>query len=134
MPPPYYLGEVRVGDADLMKQEVAISTDTSITVVYRSDGGSISGKAENCNLGGVLLIPADPALQRSGFSKSGPCDSNDRYQVQAVRPGDYYAVAFAGNGPVPAVDETLLKKSVRVTVRASAASTADVPTVTRPIY
>ena len=89
---------------------------------------------ENCASGGVLLVPSDLALRRRGFSRSGLCDSSDRYEVGAVRPGEYYAVAFAGNGLVLAVDEALLKQAVRVTVRAGEASVADLRAVTRPVF
>jgi hypothetical protein len=51
-----------------------------------------------------------------------------------VRPGDYYALAFAGNGPVLALDEALLNQAVKVTVRAGEASSADLRTITRPVY
>ena len=133
-PPPYYLDEVRVGGADLAMQDVEISSDVAISVVYRTDGGSVSGRAENCASGGVLLVPGDPARRRAGFSKSGPCDSSGHYEVRAVRPGDYYALAFAGNSPVPAVDEALLSQAVKVTVRAGEMTAADLRTVTRPVY
>ena len=99
-PPPYYLDAVRAGSADLILQEVEISSDVAIAVVYKSDSGSVRGAAENCVSGGVVLVPSDPAMRRTGFSKSGPCDSTSRYEIRAVRPGDYYALAFAGNGPV----------------------------------
>ena len=123
-PPPYYLDAVRAGGADLTMQEVEISSDIAITVVYKSNGGSVRGTAENCASGGVVLVPADPALRRAGFSKSGPCDSTGRYEVRAVRPGDYYALAFAGNGPALALNEasSLLDEAVKVTVRAGEAS------------
>jgi hypothetical protein len=133
-PPPYYLDAVRVGDADLATQEVEISSDAAITVVYKTDGGSVLGRAENCASGGVVLVPSDPARRRPGFSKSGPCDSSGHYEVRAVRPGDYYALAFAGNGPVLALDEALLNQAVKVTVRAGEASSADLRTITRPVY
>jgi hypothetical protein len=67
-PPPYYLDEIRVGGADLTMQEVEISSDVAITVVYKTDGGSVVGRAENCASGGVLLVPSDPARRRPGFS------------------------------------------------------------------
>jgi hypothetical protein len=133
-PPPYYLDEVRVGGADLAMQDVEIASDVAITVVYRTDGGSLSGMAEKCASGGVLLVPGDPARQRAGFSKSAPCDSNGHYEIRAVRPGEYYALAFAGNGLVPAVDEALLAQAVKVTIRAGEATTTDLRTVTRPVY
>ena len=132
--PPYYLDAVLIGSADLATQEVEISSDATISVVYRTDGGSVLGKAENCASGGVLLVPVDPARRRPGFSRSGPCDSSGQYEVHAVRPGDYYALAFAGNGPVLAVDEALLSQGVKVTVRAGEASLADLKAVTRPVF
>jgi hypothetical protein len=133
-PPPYYLDAVKIGDADLVMREVEISSDAEITVVYKTDGGSVLGKAENCASGGVLLVPSDPAVRRPGFSKSGPCDSSGHYEVRAVRPGDYYAMAFAGNGPVLTVDEVLLSHAVKVTVRSGEASLADLQAITRPLY
>jgi hypothetical protein len=132
--PPYYLDAIRVGETDITLQDVEIAADTTITAVYKTDGGSVSGKAENCASGGVLLIPADPMRRRAAFSKSGACDANDRYEVRAVRPGDYYALAFAGNAPVPAVDEALLNQAVKVTVRAGETTSTDLRAVTRPIY
>jgi hypothetical protein len=132
--PPYYLDAIRAGEADLAAQDVEIAFDTTITVVYKADGGQVSGKAESCASGGVLLVPADPALLHRGFSKSGPCDANDHYEVRAVRPGDYYALAFAGNGPAAPVDESMLKQAVKVTVRSGEVSAADLKTITRPVY
>jgi hypothetical protein len=131
---PYYLDAVRIGDADLTMQEVEISSDVAITVVYKADGGSVHGKAENCASGGVVLVPSDPARRRPGFSKSAACDSNGNYQVDAVRPGDYYALAFAGNGPVLTVDDVLLNQAVKVSVRAGEASAADLKTITKPVF
>jgi hypothetical protein len=135
-PPPYYLDAVRAGGADLATQEVEISSGIEITVVYKSDGGSVRGTAENCVSGGVVLVPTDPALRRTGFSKSGPCDSTGRYEVRAVRPGDYYALAFAGNSPALALNEapSLMDGAVKVTVRSGEASTADLRTVTKPVF
>lgn len=133
-PPPYYLDSIRVGDADLATQDVAIAFDTTITVLYKTDGGQVSGKAENCASGGVVLVPANPALRRHGFSKAGACDAGDRYEVRAVRPGDYYALAFAGNGPALAADEAMLQQAVKLTVRAGESTVADVKAITHPIY
>jgi hypothetical protein len=133
-PQSYYLDAVRVGDADLAVQEVEISSDVAITVVYKTDGGSVRGKAENCASGGVVLVPSDPVRRRPVFSRSAACDSSGNYEVDAVRPGDYYALAFAGNGPVLKLDDVLLNQAVKVSVRAGEASSADLRTVTKPVY
>jgi hypothetical protein len=131
---PYYLDAVRIGDMDLTMQEAEIAFDAVITVVYKTDGGSVHGKAENCASGGVVLVPSEPARRRPVFTRSGACDSNGNYEVDAVRPGDYYALAFAGNGPVPRLDDFLLNQAVKVSVRAGEASSADLGTITKPVY
>jgi hypothetical protein len=133
-PPPYYLDSVVAGGANLITQEIEISSDTAITLIYKTDGGSVAGKVENCNAGGVLLMPADPALRGKGFSRAAPCDAAGAYEVRALRPGDYYALAFAGNGVMPPVDDALLSRGIKVTVKSGQASTADLRTVTRPAY
>jgi hypothetical protein len=133
-PAPYYMESIDVGGANLLMQDVEISSATTITVVYKTDSGTVSGKAENCASGGVLLVPRDPALRGRGFSRSGPCDSNSQYEVRGVRPGEYYALAFAGNGPILPPDDALLSQAVKVTVRPGEATSADVRAVTRPIY
>jgi Carboxypeptidase regulatory-like domain len=131
---PYYLDAVRAGEADLMTQDVQFASDVQITVVYKANGGAVGGVAENCVSGGVLLVPRDPVRRLAGFSRSGPCDANGHYEVTAVRPGDYYALAIAGNSVVPAIDDALLSDSVKVTVRAGEASIADLKAITKPIY
>jgi hypothetical protein len=117
-----------------MTGDVEISSSAEVTVTYKSDGGSVRGKAENCASGGVLLVPGDPARRRPAFFRSGPCDADDGYEIEALRPGDYYALAFAGNGPVLAVDDQLINHGVKVTVRAGEGAIADLRAVTKPIY
>jgi len=89
---------------------------------------------ENCASGGVLVVPAAAALRRAGMSGAAPCDAAGQYEIRAVRPGEYYALAFAGNGPVLPVDDELLKRAIKVTVRAGEATAADAPVVTKPIF
>jgi len=133
-PPPYYLDAVRIGGGDLTMQEVEISSDAAMTVVYRTDGGSVAGTAENCASGGVVLIATDPVRRGHGFSKSGACDASGHYEVSAVRPGDYLALALAGNSVLPEFDDALLNQGTRVTVRANEATSADVKAITKPVY
>ncbi|HJZ96405.1 MAG TPA: carboxypeptidase-like regulatory domain-containing protein [Candidatus Solibacter sp.] len=132
--PSYYLDAIRVGEADLIMRDAEISADTAITVVYKNNGGWVRGKVENCASGGVLLVPSDPAMRGRGFSKSAPCDAKGYYEVLAVRPGDYYALAVAGNGPVPVVDDALLGRATKVTVRAGEGTSADLLTITKPVF
>ena len=133
-PPPYYLDAIRAGETDLIGGDVEISADSAITVVYKANGGWVRGKAENCASGGVLLVPSDPALRGRGFSKSARCDAKGYYEILAVRPGDYYALALAGNGPVPVVDDALLARGTKVAVRAGEGTLADLTAVTKPVF
>jgi hypothetical protein len=128
-----YLDSVVIGGADLTLQEVEINFDTAVVVKYKTDGGSVHGKAENCASGGVVLVPVDPA-RRPVFSRSGACDSTGNYEINQVRPGDYNAVALAGNGPVMVLDEFLLNQAINVSVRAGEAISADLRAITKPIY
>ena len=123
-------------EPDLASQEVEISSDVTISLVYKSDGGSVRGIVENCASGGIVLVPIDSALRRTGFSKSAPCDSAGHYEVRGVRPGEYYALALAGNGPVLALNEasSLLDEASKVTVRSGESSSADLRAVTKPVF
>jgi hypothetical protein len=135
MPPPplpYYLDAVRVGDTDLGGPEVELSSGAiPITVVYKTNGGAVRGTVEKCASGPVLLIPQDKARQWLGFLRSAHCDSNDRYGITGLRPGEYYALAFAGDGPLPELDEGLLNQASKVTVRAGEATSADLRAIAR---
>jgi hypothetical protein len=134
MPPPslpYYLDAVRVGETDLGAQEVELSSEVSVTIVYKTNGGTVRGTVEKCASGPVLLIPQEATRQRLGFLRAAQCDSNDRYGITGVRPGEYSVLAFAGDGPLPELNEGLLKQASKVTVRAGEASLADLRAISR---
>jgi hypothetical protein len=134
-PPPYYMAAIRVGGADLTTAEMDLSSGAvPITVVYKANGGVVGGTAEKCSRGIVVLIPQDPAIQSLGFLRSSLCDANDRYQISAVRPGDYYALAFAEPGGVPQLDDILISQASKITVLADKTVSADLPAIRRPGY
>jgi carboxypeptidase family protein len=135
MPPPplpYYLDTVRVGETYLGAPGVELSSGAvPVTVVYKTNGGAVRGTVEKCASGPVLLIPQDMARQWLGFLRAAQCDSNDRYGITGVRPGEYYALAFAGGGPLPELDDGLLNQASKITVRAGEASWADLRAISR---
>lgn len=134
-PPPYYMAAVRVGDASLTTAEIDLSSGAvPITIVYKADGGSVSGAAEKCAGGVVLLIPQNPAIQSLGFFRSARCDATDRYGITAVRPGDYYALAFAEPGGAPQLDDSLISQAGKVTVHVDETVSADLRAIRRPGY
>jgi Carboxypeptidase regulatory-like domain len=125
-PPPYYMAAVRVGQTELITAEVELSTGAiPITVVYKTDGGTVRGIAEKCASGVVLLIPQDPALQTVGFLRSSRCDSSDHYDFAAVRPGDYHLLAIATKGGIPPLDNLMLGQATKITVRSNEAASMD---------
>jgi hypothetical protein len=132
-PRPYYMAAVRIGEADLSTAEVELSSSAApITVLYKTDGGTVRGTSEKCASGVVLLVPQDRALQSLPFLGSARCDSDDRYDFSGVRPGDYYALAFAGGGGVPQLDEILISQANKVSVRAEEIASADLHAIPRP--
>jgi hypothetical protein len=129
-PTGYYLDSVRVGDLDVAAGEVQLSPGTlPITVVYKAGGGAVRGAVEKCSSGAVLLIPADAGMRWFGFLHSVRCDATDRYEIRAVRPGEYYALAFAGRDSEPSVDAGVLRQARRVTVKAGEAVTEDLSAI-----
>jgi hypothetical protein len=102
-----------------------------LTIVYKHGGGTVRGAVEGCAGGTVRLLPHDRAMWREGFVLFAPCDANGRYEIGSVRPGDYYAVAIAGDSATPWYadrwdDEGLVKSAITVTVREGETSAADV--------
>jgi hypothetical protein len=54
--------------------------------------------------------------------------------VAAVRPGDYYALAFGEPGGVPQLDDILIGNAGHVTVHANETVSADLRAIRRPGY
>jgi hypothetical protein len=132
-PPPsqYYLDSIRIGGRDALESGVALVPGVPpLTVVYKLGGGTVRGTVEQCAAGTVRLLPHDKTMWRPGFVLFAPCDANDRYAITSVRPGEYYALAIAGDSPTPWYatnwdDDVLVNNAGTVTVRAGENSSAD---------
>ncbi len=130
-PPQYYLDSIRFGARDALESDVEILPGVQpLTVAYKLGGGTVRGTVENCAGGTVRLLARQKALWREGFVLFASCDANDRYAISAVRPGEYYALAIAGDYPIPWYatgwdDDTLLHSATSVTVREGENSSAD---------
>jgi hypothetical protein len=130
-PPQCYLDSIRIGGRDALESGVAIVPGSPpLTVTYKFGGGTVRGTVEKCAAGTVRLLPHDKAMWRPGFVFFAPCDSNDRYAITAVRPGEYYAVAIAGDIPAPWYatswdDDSLVNYAATITVRAGENTSAD---------
>ena len=155
---------MRLGGVTMPAPEVELSFGpVDISLVYKTGGGTVRGVVEKCASGGVLLVQQDLLMRLPGFVRNAICDSNDRYEITAVRPGEYYALAFSqvwrpkfdtgsfsmpreyfavfmfsdhGSTPAwaPKFDDGLLNQASRITVRAGEVSSADLHPVARPPY
>jgi len=107
-----------------------------LTLVYKADGGTVRGTVEKCGSGGVVLIPQDSAMRWPAYLYTARCDLNDRYEVTAVRPGEYYVLAtslessFSFWLPTWFTDD-FIKEASTVTVRAGEGSSADLRAITQ---
>jgi hypothetical protein len=138
-PRAYYLDAVRLGEADAYARDVELSSGAlPLTLVYKTNGGTVRGTVEKCASGGVVLVPQDAAM-RWGFAHAARCDANGHYEITAVRPGEYCALAFTADywpGPLNAarVDDRLVDQASKVTVRAGEGSSADLRAIAQPPY
>jgi uncharacterized GH25 family protein len=136
-PPQYYLDSIRIGGRDALESGVEILPGAPpLTVGYKLGGGTVRGTVEKCAGGTVRLLPHNKAMWRPGFVLFAPCDSNDRYAITAVRPGEYYALAIGGDSPTPWYatmwnDDGLVISASTVTVRAGENSSADLRAIKR---
>lgn len=132
--PPFYLAAILAGEQDLLRVDGAITPGTPLTLLFGTDSGIVRGNVEHCASGTVVLIPRDPALRGRGWSRSAPCEASGEYEISGVPPGDYVALALAGNSPVPVFDESLLKLGTRAEVRPGEKQTVPLTVTTAPVY
>lgn len=122
-PSGYYLDAIKLGDTPARRNEEFLAEPPEVTIVYKSDGGSVHGHAEKC--GAVMLAPADAALRRPGFLERAVCDPSGGFAFGTVRPGEYYAIALATIWSTLPLDDVYLAREQKITVRAGETTRAD---------
>jgi hypothetical protein len=129
---PYYLDSIRLGGQDALGSVSILSDAQPLIVTYKLGGGTVRGTIERCGDRHVLLIPQDPALRRHAFIYITTCDPNGRFELPAVRPGEYYGLAVGGEPSAAMLqDGALLKQASRVTVEANESTAAEIRIVAR---
>jgi hypothetical protein len=127
----YYLASIKLGERESTDGRVEFFTSVlPLSVVYRSDGGTVRGTVEECGSATVVLVPRDPALRRREYIKGTKCRANGGYELRAVRPGEYLALALPASDPAfnfmsTDLNQAQLNAGVSVTVRANEATMAD---------
>jgi 5-hydroxyisourate hydrolase-like protein (transthyretin family) len=137
-PAGYFLDSIRAGDVELPDRVVRLTEPLPITLIYKTNGGTVRGTVEHCASGVVWLFPRDATLHARNFAISAACHASDQYEIDAVRPGEYYAVALSAANPSPFSDgileETLIALATSVTVRAGEMALADLHLIARPLF
>ena len=121
--PPYFVDSIRMGDTAITG-EVSLSVSSpEVVIVYKKNGGTVSGKVENCGTGMVWL------LATSGLDwalRSGRCDTEGKFEVAGVRPGEYHALATpVGLQLTRETAGPWLGSALRITVRAGEITQAE---------
>jgi hypothetical protein len=112
-----------------------LSGSSALTLVYKTNGGTIRGTAENCKSGGVFLVAHD-----QGWIVSGTCDAQDHYEINSVRPGDYLVVATQraqspSRFPIDLVMvKDILSKATPAIVKAGQVTTVDLQAISQAEY
>lgn len=91
-----YLDSVRLGDRDITMDEFEIAPGLPpFRVLLKTGGGRVSGTVPDGVGGIVVLVPKDER-QRTPQFMAVSFFSGSLFQVENVRPGDYYAFAIRG--------------------------------------
>ncbi|MBZ5625152.1 MAG: carboxypeptidase regulatory-like domain-containing protein [Acidobacteriia bacterium] len=94
----FYLKSIFMGTVEVTGRPVdVVSGSPPLRLVYEPTGGRIKGEVENGAGANVVLIWADRDTYVSGqdiFTIN--CDGAGRFSASDLRPGNWYALAFAG--------------------------------------
>lgn len=139
--PPYYLASVRVSGQDGMAGPMYLgSGNDQAEVVFRADGGTVSGSVEDGKGCWLSLLPVEQNLWKPS-QRMGRCDDFGHFTIPALRPGDYYAVAAtpsaSGVPPLelamptvrPASIQRVLQQATKLTVRSGETTRVDLKVV-----
>jgi hypothetical protein len=134
---PYYLDSIRLGDRDAIGWVTIVSDAEPLVITFKLGGGTVQGNVEGCSAGHVFLIPREIPLRRAGLLRVTGCGEKGRFEFPAVRPGEYYGFAIAGDGS-PGFhfadliqDDDLLKQASTVKVRANESTSAGIRLIGR---
>ena len=121
-PPGYYLDAIQNGQTRGWDELELAAGSAELVLIYKSYGGRLRGTVGNCGSGQVLLVAQDAPR----FARAVDCDAWGHFQMDAIRPGEYSAVAVRGPDLGPRrVDAVLLQAASRVTIRAGETTQLD---------
>jgi protocatechuate 3,4-dioxygenase beta subunit len=94
---PFYVDSFRLGERDITTEDFEVGPGMpSFHVLLRSNGGHVRGTVENGDGGIVVLVPRDERLRFRPFVAVSTFEGS-QFDIDNVRPGDYYAFAVQGS-------------------------------------
>jgi len=89
----HYLAAILLGDRDVLGEEVELAEGAlPVRIVYKSDGGRVAGTVERGAFAKVVLASKNPGMR--GQWQVARCDTEGRFEVGNLRPGDYLVIAL----------------------------------------
>jgi hypothetical protein len=125
-----YLASMLLGDREVMGQEVDLVPGLPpLRVIFKPATGRVRGTVENGAGATVVLLPKEEALQNYQYIRSVGCDREGRFEIDSLKPGDYYAAAFAAPDMTALEDpefiRTFSSRTAQVQVDNGAAASLD---------
>jgi hypothetical protein len=123
--PGSYPAAVIIGGRDVLGQEVNLLGPQPVQLVYRSDGGSVSGTIDKGANLIVALIPQESSPLKIAIS--GRTDAGGAFSIADIPPGDYYAVAIQDTQGMqtPVFRSFVAANGTRVKVEPSSSTTLE---------
>jgi hypothetical protein len=91
--PGYYLAAIIMGERDVLGEEIELAEGAlPVRVVYKPDGGRVTGIVEKGEWSRVVLAPKEPAMRNQW--ELAHCDGEGRFEAGNLRPGDYLVIAI----------------------------------------
>jgi len=92
----HYLDRIWLGERDITLDEIEVSPGMPpFRVVLKTGGGRIRGSVPNGDGGMIVLAPREERMRVPGFIVVS-FFGGSQFEIDGVRPGDYYALAIKG--------------------------------------
>jgi hypothetical protein len=128
-----YVASVKFGDTEVIGQPVGIwDSSAAIHVRYEMGSATVRGTVEQGGGASVAVYAQDPLLLRMDGMHTAIAAADGRFEIAALRPGDYWAVALDGEPPLTLSDPALQALAVLVHVDKGEAATVKLRVVDWP--
>ena len=105
----YYLQAVLLGDREVTNASVYLSASSPpIRLIYSTGGGILRGTVQDGEGASVVLLPRDTEYGSFRAVRFTECDTAGRFELDSLRPGDYYALAVRGLDKEALADPSLV--------------------------